>query len=552
MRTKKFGNAMRWALIAFVALVILVSCVYTPKERRMRSVVQVVDSMNSNYVPLDSMEIPMKEANDFFHHFGSNHDKIFADYLLGCVYRDKGETPYALKYLNRAVMDADTAGSNDEKLLWARIYGQIASLYHEQRSPANEIEAWHDACRFAQMAGDSLRLANYYQNMAGAFHLNQQYDSTIILSEKSHHLYTALGYPALAVLSNNYQIDIYLKRHEYNKVDSLIKEFEGASGFFDENHEMIKGRKVFYYYKGELCQQTGKIDSALIYYRKAIENKNDWSALQGGYKGLMTVYQQRGIADSVAKYANLYTEINDSDNIAHSAETFNKMKAVYDYSANQQRAIAKEKEANRYKAILYSIIALAIAGIALLASILKKKKRERMEELRKVNTHYNNLLNEYQEKLQELQNLKEDAVNYKAKKAEEVEKLREMIDFYSESSKVESESTEQPIPSNEIITLFHQMATKIETPTNMQWLKLKTLMDVSQHNFMQKISKQQYNLTEIEQRIAILARLHFIPSEMVVLTNLSKQRISNIRRSLNMKLFKKEGTKDFDRRIRNF
>ena len=49
-------------------------------------------------------------------------------------------------------------------------------------------------------------------------------------------------------------------------------------------------------------------------------------------------------------------------------------------------------------------------------------------------------------------------------------------------------------------------------------------------------------MTEHERKASMLIRLRFIPSELVVLLGLSKQRVTNIRSNINRKVFHKKTT----------
>ena len=58
------------------------------------------------------------------------------------------------------------------------------------------------------------------------------------------------------------------------------------------------------------------------------------------------------------------------------------------------------------------------------------------------------------------------------------------------------------------------------------------------------------HLTEKEVNVCILIKLRFIPTEIATLLDLTRQRVSNIRRSINHKLFRKEVAKTLDSNIR--
>ena len=64
-----------------------------------------------------------------------------AVYLLGSVYRDRGDVPYALDRYHEALELSDTTEANADYKMLAKIYGQMYILYDKVFLPELEIEA---------------------------------------------------------------------------------------------------------------------------------------------------------------------------------------------------------------------------------------------------------------------------------------------------------------------------------------------------------------------------------------------------------------------------
>lgn len=86
----------------------------------------------------------------------------------------------------------------------------------------------------------------------------------------------------------------------------------------------------------------------------------------------------------------------------------------------------------------------------------------------------------------------------------------------------------------------------------MDWKKLNKITEFFMHDFIMKLDAIRDNLTQIEANVFLFTRLHFTPSEIGNLLELSPQRISNIRSCINKKIFKKNGTKSVDYHIETF
>jgi hypothetical protein len=97
---------------------------------------------------------------------------------------------------------------------------------------------------------------------------------------------------------------------------------------------------------------------------------------------------------------------------------------------------------------------------------------------------------------------------------------------------------------------MHNLACRGKAITDVQWEDFENLISSKLNTYYIQISDSSLGLTDIEKKICMLIRLRFIPSELAVLLDLSKQRITNIRTAINMKLFKEKGTKSLDANIR--
>ena len=90
---------MRNLLNIVVTTVILTACVGGGKER---AILNEADSLNRNYIPLTSDSL-LKEATAYFDSHGTPNERLRAHYLLGCAYRDMGESPRAIETWHDAV-----------------------------------------------------------------------------------------------------------------------------------------------------------------------------------------------------------------------------------------------------------------------------------------------------------------------------------------------------------------------------------------------------------------------------------------------------------------
>ena len=316
--------------------------------------------------------------------------------------------------------------------------------------------------------------------------------------------------------------------------------------------EQFRGWGVPYYYiKGLYYQGVQKLDSAIYFYRKLLNPRLDIEDVEMGYKGLMSVYHHLGMSDSTLKYADLYTQANDSASILHSADEITRMQALYNYNESQRIAAEKSAEANRYKFLLLFSGAVFILFAHLINRYIKKQKRLKSEEMAAVNAKYADTLEQYETAQREFDALRQSSEQFLEKKQQDIEQLQEALALY-QADKVNPADwgLERSLLEGDIVKELRLLAAHAKTPTDLQWQALHTTVSEHLPEFYEEVTKSQHHLTEKEVNVCILIKLRFIPTEIATLLDITKQRVSNIRRSINHKLFHEEVAKTLDSNIR--
>ena len=168
-------------------------------------------AMNKAYVSFTSDSI-MKEVVDYYDRHGSANERMLANYVLGCVYRDLHEAPLALEYYNKAMEQADTTAKDFNYKTLSRIYGQMAVLFGKQYLIYQELEAYEKSCKYALQAGDTLNAIRAYQNRMGAFAVVGKIDSAVNVNLNAAKMFKRIGndYEAALAFGSNY--NLYLQK----------------------------------------------------------------------------------------------------------------------------------------------------------------------------------------------------------------------------------------------------------------------------------------------------------------------------------------------------
>jgi DNA-binding NarL/FixJ family response regulator len=168
-----------------------------------------------------------------------------------------------------------------------------------------------------------------------------------------------------------------------------------------------------------------------------------------------------------------------------------------------------------------------------------------------VNAKYADTLEQYETAQIEFDALRQSSEQFLAKKQQDIEQLQEALALY-QADKVNPADwgLERSLLEGDIVKELRQLAAHVQTPTDQQWQSLHATVSKHLPDFYSEITKPQHHLTEKEINVCILIKLRFIPTEIATLLDLTKQRVSNMRRSINHKLFREEVAKTLDSNIR--
>ena len=191
-----------------LVLLLFTSCGHRSQE--MSEALLRAEEMNRNYQSMDTLK-GMEQVADYYRPFlGRSQRYMRALYMLGCVYRDRGDAPMALHYYQEAVSQADTTDADCDFHTLCRIYGQMSVLYQRQRSPRLELEAERKAYGAAMRAKDTIAAVSYYEYMAGAYYALGKKDSALAIVENSISQYAKMKERGLAAAEMGFAADFHI------------------------------------------------------------------------------------------------------------------------------------------------------------------------------------------------------------------------------------------------------------------------------------------------------------------------------------------------------
>lgn len=523
------------------------------KSTQMRYQLVYAKGMNKGYVDFTTDSL-MKEIVDYYDNHGTCQQQMLAHYLLGCVYRDLGDSPASLSCYNDAVEKVDTTSSDCDYKLLTRVYEQQGALFLSQSMPQNALSAYQKAEKYAWIAKDTLSAVLSYEHLGNIYEYMDNMNKVIEVYENASRRYRQYGYPVQAARALGGAIQALILTKQYAKAKKYMDVFEAESGYFqkDSCYSYIN-YSHYYYLKGLYCLESHS-DSAKYWFTKcqkfAKTNNNKSFSAYAWY----LYYIKHQQMDSVAKYSEQAFAYNDSANLNMERDLMQKMQAIYDY--NRWKNVAHNEEIKATRANLTLLVSILVSVSVIIIGILtflvyrKKRKLELQEKEEQENLIRQQIYYTKQE-LELLRTVNDRKIADVIKEKEQTinklkEDLKDIRDKYSNSSlsDVDILLKESSIYKRIKYLELHPKETMREN----DWIELEETIEQLIPSFIPLLKNR---LNVMAYRICLLVKLEISTSSIAILLGLSSSAISKYRKVMLEKLCDRSGKpKDFDEYIR--
>lgn len=542
------------AIVAGIVLVVR-------RDRAMHGALMELQAANQAGTVFTSDSAAQELARYFDEPWHRRNDRVLAYYLLGRAHADMGEAPQAIEAYQTAIECADTTDEDCDLYVLSAVYGQMAEVYHAQNLPEDEIEAQKMYNHLSRVNGDTLYAIDGYRNLERPYYLLGKLDSVLIVDSIAREQFLAQGDTIDAAWTLFTPIYIYTLREQFDKAKNAIDIVRSEAEVFLEDGTLKAGREMLYYTFGFYYDGINQLDSAEYYYRRTLAAGKQ----EAGYKGLLSVYNKRGIADSIAKFAPVYADANDASHDSLRTAEVHKTTSLYNYNRHLRQAQKERQEKQHLK----NLLLLIISAILIIGIIVYQAYRREKEEQKRLAREYHHARQELEDIRQEIDVLREAAGQWAGKEAllaakeQKLRELQQQLSFLKTKLKSPYDTIH---PSQaamaDIIQHFHTIATHhtMETEGQKQkhirpraakaneWKTLIELVGIHYHRFYLLITTE-HKLSNQEYKICILSRLKFDVSEISMLLNTSMSSISNARKSIARKLFNLDSAIGLDNRL---
>lgn len=507
-------------------------------------------AMNKACITFTSDSV-MKEVVDYYEDHGSANQRMLANYVLGCVYRDMHEVPLALEYYNKATEQADTTAADCDYGTLYRVYSQMGFLFSKQYLPYQLLDAFGKAEKYAYLAKDTLNAIINYQNKGDAYDYLGKKDSVVAINLRSANMFKRIGenYNAAIALGCNYSY--YIEKQDSVNAKKAFEAYFSTG--YEGNLEYEDSKAYVLCQKGIYYMFTGQLDSACYILQQSLKFCKSFSNKAATTKALAHYYAKVNQPSLAMKYALQSSEYNDSSLMEARKNQLQQMQAMYDYGRNQEIARMAEQKATRSTQMNYMVVFACVILLLFLSYIYRKQL-----VLKKKRIAVSKLL--YEDSLLKLKRLQDEKAKLVAENDNKLfqvimEKENTIDKLKAEISDIQDKYSLTSVSNVELTLMDSSICKKIKfievhprkKMSDEDWKELADTVEKTIPNFIPRLKNK---LNDKDYQICLLIRLGFTTSLIARLLGLSDAAISKSRKTMLKKLCGKIGKpKDFDKYV---
>lgn len=517
------------------------------KSQKMRYELLRHKAMNKACITFTSDSV-MKEVVDYYDNHGSANERMLANYVLGCVYRDMHEAPMALEYYNKATEQADTTAADCDYGTLYRVYSQMGFLFSKQYLLYQELNAFDKAEKYAYLAKDTFNAIVNYQNQGEVYDFLGKKDSVIAINLLAAKLFKKHGNDYAAAIAFGCNYNYYIEKKDSINAKKAFEAYNSTGYEGNSNYEDAKAYVLCL--KGTYYMFTGQLDSACYILQQSLKFCKSFSNKAATTKALAHYYAKVNQPSLAMKYALQSSEYNDSDLIEARKTQLQQVQAMYDYGRNQEIARMAEQKAKRSTQMNYMIVFACVILFLFLSYIYRKQLA-----LKKKRIAVSKLL--YEDSLLKLKRLQDEKAKLVAENDNKLfqvimEKENTIDKLKAEINDIQERYSLSSISNVELSLMDSSICKKIKfievhprkKMSDEDWKELADTVEKTIPNFIPRLKNK---LNDKDYQICLLIRLGFSTSLIARLLGLSDAAISKSRKTMLKKLCGKVGKpKEFD------
>ena len=472
----------------------------------------------------------------------ASKEGLLANYVGAGMYYDRKEYEKAqdcgLRFLRMTEKTSDF-----DMVMKAKCHITLGDTYEFRLPNKYTLHQMEQATLCAEQTTDSLLMADCYYALSQVRKEGGDYQLALRDGRRAYDVYSALGYHDKAAWVWLQRVKCNIALGDYDEAQYCLRMFEKNAKEVGEGYvvEYELNNETYYYVKGSLCEKTGAIDSAFMYYYREL-GSGDVGYKMGACDNLQKLYASLGQRDSSDKYNQLHQKFRKE------------MDSKYDISTLLEKQIEFDAhnhfmELLRY--VLYGVGAIVMvvglfwkrkkvaAGFVALFSSLKKRRAQKKGQALETSTANG------------VSASKAESFDVEQGKGEQVGEVEVESSAGSASGALLKRYGAQLGNANVVqvdygqaasLVYFRRLLGKGRYPSadDPKWFLLLRYVDENDVRFSRFLKDMQKSFGRIDYthvRVCVLIRAGFRPSEIARLMNVSVQAISNMRKKLSERLF---------------
>jgi tetratricopeptide (TPR) repeat protein len=498
------------------ALLLIDSIFYPEKslnnEDYMRYLVRLVQAKKKtdNQISEDTL---IFIARDFFTRKDKDpHITALSWYYSGCIFRENRELEDAMDYYKTAFTYAEKTG--DVALQGLIIYN-IGDLLVEQGLYKDALKKYKESAQL--YCRNPEKLITCYGAQGRMFTLIEEYDSAIVYFQRGLDLADSVDNKTLqSVLAQNISI-VYRTTKQYDKAMDYLNQS------FNLNND--SSRILRYYLNlSRIYSDMGQSDSAYWYSAKLknqVDNHRGDMKLQASiYQVLASVEKNNGNYDEAFKYQDKYTTAIEKITEERLEQSVYEVQRKYDYEIMRNHYIQRISTLQSWAIIM--LIAIVIGG-ALFSWYTLKQKTEYLKTQQQIE-----ILRGISAELKKSLESKTSARNQNMRQL-----LLWKFDVVKKSALLDQFSTSE-MSASEMVKEFRKIVYNGKKDDH--WQHILSVINEMNEGVFEKMELLFPNLTETEQKIAVLTYSEMTVRDISIILNLSPNTVQKYRSDLRKKL----------------
>jgi len=343
---------------------------------------------------MDSVLLLLRTASRYYYRSGDSALAIKAVYRMGTVFGQNEIIDSAVYYLSSGIQTARQAQKED---LLCRLYNSLGNSLVLGRNYPMAAQAFRNAIRYSEKAGDLTYLALAYQNYGNIYFDTKQFDSAIALYNIAARIALQNGDTAVYLMTRINSAGIYLEQNEPDSTIKVINEIQNsAPGFKRPYLTALLNANL-----GLAMVKKEDYARAHNYYQLAENHlKKEFSASIATqlFHNISELYLLENNYEEAFKYREKYRLLNDSIASALFSERMAALQVRFSHEEETwKKDLRHQVELGRWKAqrnILFAIAGGLFLTVVFLYIFIRNKKRTNIKL-----AHVNRITQELNSKL---------------------------------------------------------------------------------------------------------------------------------------------------------